>query len=199
MVFESVTIRWRAERRLEIIKFPGDRSDSRPTDGGVATGAITEAEGNVVVEHLSHHDHPDANLPDTPWLAVAQRGHGVLAAACSTLLPSGIFWAATAHGLLIASDPGAIVTRLPSPPALSDDYLRDYLLNDCPPEATPYEGVQRIPAGHTAVWNDPFRSPQLHPWVGPDHWDTPHLMGPTAVEEYRRAFDRAVATLGSRT
>lgn len=122
-----------------------------------------------------------------------------MAAACSTLLPSGIFWAASPLGLLIASDPGRIVERLPTPPRLSDTYLRDYAQGHCPPDATPYEAVHRIPAGHTAVWDDPHAAPRVHAWVGPDHWPPPHLTGDAAVATYLEVFDDAVAELSRRT
>jgi len=175
---------------------PTTLTDVRGPDGtviGAVYGLVTDAEAQALVQALDAGGDPGG--PDAPWLAVARHGRHGLAAAASTMLPSGVFWSSSDGTLVVASDPRSAA---PEGARLDAGYVRSWAAGATDPEASPYVGVSRLRAGETAVWEAPDARPRLRQWCGPDAWPTPSLTGPQALRRYREVFDAVVDDLAGR-
>ena len=160
--------------------------------GGVY-GPVSLPEARALVAGVSSGADPAG--PDVPWLAVARAGREGLAAAASTMLPSGAFWSSTGGSLVVASDPASASGDAPR---IAAGYIRSYAAGEIDPAAAPFEGVARLPAGQTAVWEGATCAPRVHEWCGPGTWAAPGLAGPEALRRFREAHDLVVADLAAR-
>ncbi|MDO8309900.1 MAG: asparagine synthase-related protein [Actinomycetota bacterium] len=160
---------------------------------GAVYGPVIAAEARALVESLAAGRDPGG--PDAPWLAVAALPGGGLAAAASTMLPSGLFWSASSGVLIVASDPAS---ARGASTGIDPDYIREFAAGVVPPGRTPFLDVHRVPAGATARWATPDSAPALAHWSGPRAWPEPHLRGPGAMAAYLDAFDGVLRGLAAR-
>ncbi len=185
-------------------------ADQVVTDAGRVRGAVfgplTDAEAEELVYRLCSLDDPADSAPELPWAAVVRRPDGTLAATASTMLSSGLFWsvdvdARTGQRVLnLATDPGRVVRGRPGPTQMDDVYIRDFAALRTTSTSTPYGGVARIPAGHTAAWRllDGSLPARLAQWCGPEAWEPATLEGPSAATAYLAAFDAVVRGVAGR-
>lgn len=159
---------------------------------GVVYGMVSPAVALALVSRLV--DSLDPHGPEIPWLAVARLTDGTLLASASTMLASGLFWSCAQGVVTVATDPRAAAPR---PLRLSADYLRQFVSGQVPNDATPYEGVTRVPAGRTVRWDGDGNMTSVREWCGPSTWSAPQLDGPAAADRYLAAFDGVLSSLAS--
>ena len=179
---------------------------------GAVYGLLTESEAIRLVGRLSRFDDPVDTVVEVPWAAAALRPDGSLAATCSTMLASGLFWSVEAEAppplearsageraprLILATDPGSVVTARHARTHLNEEYLRDFALLHTDVERTPYLEVTRAAAGDTLVWSSE-RAPVVRQWCGPEACGEPELAGPGVLGQYLETFDGVVADLMGR-
>ncbi len=179
---------------------------------GAVYGLLTESEAIRLVGRLSRFDDPVDTVVEVPWAAAALRPDGSLAATCSTMLASGLFWSVEAEAppplearsageraprLILATDPGSVIRARHARTHLNQEYLRDFALLHTDVERTPYLEVTRAAAGDTLVWSSE-RAPVVRQWCGPEVCGEPELAGPGVLGEYLETFDGVVADLMGR-
>lgn len=155
------------------------------TEAGVLVGALMRRVGNAG--------------PDVPWLAVSRLDNGEVCASASMMLPSGVFWALNAGVLVVGTDPRSVAMRAGLPLSVDPDYVRSFSNMDVAPEASPYRGVIRVPAGHLIRWSRHDAMPVITQWCGPSSWGDPWLSGPSAMDAYLATIDEVASDLATRS
>ncbi len=101
-----------------------------------------------------------------------------------------LYWAETPEGLIWASEPKAILAASVTPRRLRAPALLDYLVQGfVGGETSAWEGIRRLPPGHTLSWRPGGPPDQRRYWELP----TEGLRGPAESDEILHWLDRAVA------
>lgn len=165
---------------------------------GAQTGCfgpwLSPAEHADLVQRVLTGDDPAG--PDVPWAVAVRDADGSVAAACSTMLSSGLFWALTPAGPAVGLDP-LTVAHATGRVSVDPEYVRAFSRRRLTAQATPFLGVTRVPAGCTVRWSPHSAAPVVSDWVSPVLARTPDL-GRRAPGRYIEVFDGVVQELVSR-
>lgn len=189
---------WRVD---EVDTAPWADSPSSTRPHAVVAGIVTHSESERLAQELLTRDDPDTAVRDLPWAAVVKRPDGSIAAAASTMLMSGLFYAIDSRmRLVVASDPVSCADRVGGYRGLDSDYLQSFALSESDPHRTAIDGIHRLPPGMTLRWSPDGRSPIRVDWVRQVAPDGPTLDDPDQITaEYLRRFDAVTAELSRRT
>lgn len=172
-------------------------SDQTSECGNFAlVGDIPPAMARTLADALRAGGDPAWCDPGRPWAACVLRDDGHLVATCSPMFHSGLFWSIdeATGDLVVATDPGRVISARSAGTALDAAYIVDYLAMRPPAEGTPYREIRRLPPGVMLVWSkDRRQTPIATTWSGPETWPTPFRCGPSTPGEYLEVFDAAVA------
>lgn len=183
------------------VRLDGQHRSAVPLPG-VACGPLAQPEVQRLLGRLAAADDPDTDVRDLPWAAVVVKPSGDVAATCSTMYLSGLFYFVDmqARRLVIATDPVTCQRESRRRAHPDQSFLHSFALAAAPHNATPYRDVRRLPPGSTLRWSPGTGELHLTDWGGPEALPTPHLDDHhEVVTEYLVRFDAITARLAART
>jgi len=159
-------------------------------------GPLDVSEAERVARLLRRGGDPrTCGTPDVPWALVLRREDGVTLAAASTMLQSGLFYTqreVPELQLLVATNPGALVSGAPTPRELDKDFVRSQAAMTVDARRTPFTGISRLPPGSTLCWRDDLGTQEVD-WLTPDTLDPPTLRGDRAISRFRQSIDSVLS------
>lgn len=162
----------------------------------VVFGLLELDEADRVARFLRRGGDPrNCAAPEVPWALVVRSEDGVTLAVASTMLQSGLFYAARAdpeRQLLIATSPVALVSASASPGELDEDFVRSHAAMAVDARRTPFKGVRRLPPGSTLCWREQLGSQEVG-WLTPDTCEPPTLRGERAIRRFRQSIDSVLS------
>lgn len=171
----------------------------RSLHGGSAAvfGPLEAAEAESMATVLKRGGDPrGSGAPDVPWALVLRREDGVTLAAASTMLRSGLFYThrtVPERQLLVATNPGALVSEAAKPGELDEDFVRSQAAMTVDARRTPFKGISRLPPGSTLCWRE--SGTQEVDWLTPNTLDSPTLRGDRAIRRFRQSIDSVLSDL----